>query len=155
MPKGIYPHKSRDIAGQKFGRLKAIKFSHKKEEDYYWVFLCECKNEKIIIKHHVLGGLVKSCGCLQKEIARNYMHTITGDKKPNWKGTEVGYFGLHDWIRRQLGKPSECKHCGTMKAKRYDWANKSHNYLRDLTDWIRLCRSCHIKYDKIFKLENR
>lgn len=66
----------------------------------------------------------------------------------NWKGDEVGYFALHAWVRRKRGTPSKCEHCGTMTAKRFEWANISREYLRDLEDWVRLCKSCHILYDK-------
>lgn len=69
------------------------------------------------------------------------------EKHFNWKGNNVRYSGLHMWVRSKLGTPSECKHCGTTEAKRFEWANKSHEYKRDLTDWIRLCTSCHYHYD--------
>lgn len=68
-------------------------------------------------------------------------------ESPNWKGDAVGNAALHDWVRRNLGKPKRCEHCKTIKAKQYDWANKSQKYKRDIKDWIRLCRSCHAKYD--------
>ena len=51
------------------------------------------------------------------------------------------------WIELRMGKPRKCEQCGTEKAKRYDWANKNGQYKRDLSDWVRLCRSCHIKKD--------
>ena len=60
-----------------------------------------------------------------------------------WKGEDVGYKGLHQWVSRNLGKPSKCERCGTINAKRFEWANRSRKYLRDLSDWIRLCKSCH------------
>lgn len=41
-----------------------------------------------------------------------------------------------------------CEHCKSTTKKRYEWANASGDYLRNLSDWIRLCKSCHIKYDK-------
>lgn len=64
-----------------------------------------------------------------------------------WKGDEVSLRTLHQWIGRKLGKPSKCEHCGTTEAKKFEWANKSRQYKRDLTDWIRLCTQCHHKYD--------
>lgn len=75
---------------------------------------------------------------------------ITGPKNPNWKGDQVSYFSLHKWVERHLGKPDKCEHCGTIDKKDpkyFQWANKSHEYKRDLTDWVRLCRDCHDKYD--------
>jgi len=68
-----------------------------------------------------------------------------GETKPNWKGDNVGYGGLHSWLRRKLGIPRKCERCGTTKAKRYEWSNISRKYKRDLSDWIRLCASCHRK----------
>lgn len=70
------------------------------------------------------------------------------DKNVNWKGDDVGYRALHYWVERNLGKDSRCDHCGTTDPNiRYHWANKSHNYLRDKNDWLRLCLKCHRRYD--------
>ena len=67
-----------------------------------------------------------------------------------WKGDKVGYSGLHKRIRQELGKPETCEHCGKsgLKGKQIHWANKSGKYLTLHTDWLRLCVSCHRKYDK-------
>jgi len=72
------------------------------------------------------------------------------EKNPHWKGDKVSYNGLHMWIRRKLGKPDACEHCKKSGFSSYqiDWANKSGNYLRDLGDWIRLCKNCHQVWDK-------
>lgn len=63
-----------------------------------------------------------------------------------WKGDDVGIDALHSWVIRRLGKPAQCEHCGSSE-KRTEWANRSQQYKRDVVDWIRLCRSCHLKYD--------
>ncbi len=68
-----------------------------------------------------------------------------GELSYHWKGDKVGYGGLHDWIRKQLGTPQKCVRCGTTEAKRYEWCNISGEYTRDLSDWERLCVSCHRK----------
>jgi len=70
-----------------------------------------------------------------------------GELNGNWKGDKVGYGALHDWLVLRLGKPRLCKVCCTTKAKKFEWANISGKYLRDVTDWIRLCTSCHRKKD--------
>jgi len=69
------------------------------------------------------------------------------EANPNWKGDNVGYSALHRWIRRHKGTPSFCEGCGSEKEKRYEWASISHNAKRDLDDYIRLCSSCHHKFD--------
>jgi len=75
---------------------------------------------------------------------------IKGELCSNWKGDNVGYDALHGWVERELGKPKKCTFCGVSdENKKYEWANKSGKYKRDLTDWIRLCKKCHHKYDYI------
>ena len=81
---------------------------------------------------------------------------IENEKHPGWKGDKVGYSGLHWWIRRKLGSPSNCKNCGIGGKKiggrwSIEWANKSGEYKRDFNDWIPLCSLCHRRYD----LENK
>lgn len=81
--------------------------------------------------------------CLQK--AHENVKNRIGDKASNWKGDNVGYSGVHQWIQKILGKPNCCDRCGTTKAKRYEWANISRLYKRVVSDWERLCVSCHRK----------
>lgn len=80
----------------------------------------------------------------------SFVKTLIGEKAPNWKGSKVGYFGLHYWVNKTLGKPKKCVHCFTENPnKNYEWANKTGKYLRDITDWLRLCKSCHAKFDRV------
>ena len=71
---------------------------------------------------------------------------VSGDRQWLWKGNDVGYFALHHWVRRNLGKPRECVFCGE-NQKRLNWASISHKAKRDLRDYVSLCPSCHAKYD--------
>ena len=65
----------------------------------------------------------------------------------NWKGDNVGYKSLHEWVRSNYGVPGICELCGE-KAK--EWAKrKGFNYSRDREAWIELCLSCHKTYDGI------
>lgn len=75
---------------------------------------------------------------------------VSGGKNVMWKGDKVGYLALHGWVRRHLGKPNRCDFCGLIDGNenKFEWANKSGEYLRDLSDWIRLCVKCHRLYDK-------
>lgn len=73
---------------------------------------------------------------------------LHGAAHPRWTGDNGSYHALHQWVRFHLRAPKECEHCGDTSQKRYDWANKSHEYKRDLSDWIRLCVKCHRAYDK-------
>lgn len=64
---------------------------------------------------------------------------------PKWKGDKVGYSALHKWVKHYLGKATICSQC--ISTINIEWANISHEYKRDLTDWMQLCHKCHGKYD--------
>lgn len=72
---------------------------------------------------------------------------LVGEKNPIWKGDAVGYGALHDWVVLHKGSPKLCEQCETIEAKKYEWANISKVYKREISDWVRLCTSCHRKYD--------
>lgn len=72
---------------------------------------------------------------------------LKGEKARNWKGDKVGSIGIHCWLRREYGTPRDCDHCHRTDQKFYDWASVDHKYVRDRKKFLRLCRSCHSKYD--------
>ncbi len=90
---------------------------------------------------------LKRYGIKTRTYAEASRLTLNGFKEGKehflWKGDEVGYQSLHCWVRRHKGTPQVCEYCGETEKKKYEWANKSHKYLRNLNDWIRLCTSCH------------
>lgn len=74
---------------------------------------------------------------------------LKGEKNYLWKGKKASYLSIHSWVTRWLGRPHNCESCGNtrLRHRQYHWANKSHEYRRELSDWIRLCVKCHYKYD--------
>ena len=78
-----------------------------------------------------------------------------GKENHKWKGDEVMYGALHDWIKREYGKPIKCenKNCiyprKTRHGKlligpvRFEWANIDGIYNREKKHWKMLCASCH------------
>ena len=69
----------KDITGQKFNRLTAIRFSEKrqyksKKYSYFWLFRCDCGTEKVLPLSGVIytdnAHTTKSCGCLHKITSR-------------------------------------------------------------------------------------
>ncbi len=64
------------------------------------------------------------------------------------KLTQSQYRTLHQWVERRLGKPKSCTNCSLDDiTKNYDWANVSGEYLKDIDDWQRLCKTCHSLID--------
>lgn len=70
---------------------------------------------------------------------------LKNDGHPKWKGEKVSYRGLHQWVRRNKGKPTTCSQCGLFseKPRIIQWANIDGKYHRNLDDFISLCVSCH------------
>ncbi len=57
-----------DIAGQKFGRLTAIRrVGHRDGYGYLWLCRCDCGNETTVPVKMLRSGNTKSCGCLRKD----------------------------------------------------------------------------------------
>jgi len=86
-----------------------------------------------------------------KKMSEGMKGKYADEKHWAWKGDKVGYVSLHKWIYRKLGRPSICEMCGITELNPYKihWANISGEYKRDLSDWIRLCATCHHKMDDI------
>ena len=65
------------------------------------------------------------------------------------------YSTIHIWIKKIAGQPHDCEFCGNTKLRdrQYEWANRSGSYLRQLSDWLRLCSKCHRAYDRSGHME--
>lgn len=63
--------KLQDLSGKRFGRLTVKAFSHiDNHRCARWVCICDCGNETIPTTNMLKKGDALSCGCLQKEKAR-------------------------------------------------------------------------------------
>ena len=74
-----------------------------------------------------------------------------------FSGDDVGYAGLHQWLRRTKPLTGRCVWCGatppdrvehlpgkrTRIASGTDLHNLSGEYKRDVTDYVEICRKCH------------
>lgn len=62
-----------DIINKKFNKLFVLKLADKKKRAdskryrYYYLCKCDCGNEIIVEKSHLLNGHTKSCGCERKK----------------------------------------------------------------------------------------
>lgn len=59
--------KKLDLTGKKFGRLLVKRQGPHKGKYVTWDCLCDCGNEKNAVGAKLTFGVIKSCGCLEKE----------------------------------------------------------------------------------------
>lgn len=82
-----------------------------------------------------------------------YKRNQKGELNSSWKADKVTYAAFHYRVESARGKPHFCEACGTMDAKRYEWANLTGRY-EDLIDYSRMCVPCHRKYDNKRRFES-
>lgn len=74
----------KDISGQRFGRLVAIKptdVRKGKGTDVFWLCNCDCGNKTLARCTDLVSGHTKSCGCLLQEVYDNPATTTHGMSK--------------------------------------------------------------------------
>lgn len=70
-----------------------------------------------------------------------------GPESSAWKSNDLlGYHGVHKWLKREHGKAFKCIFCRG-SGSRFEWANISGQYLRNVNDWLQLCHKCHNRWD--------
>lgn len=74
---------------------------------------------------------------------------IKGENSGTWRGSEVGYHGIHKWLKLHFGKADKCEseNCPRISGV-FQWAKKTEcKYERKRENFIMLCAPCHAKYD--------
>lgn len=125
------PGRPANIAGERFGRLVAIKHVGKTQNNHAkWLFACNCGSTTVATANAVKSGGTVSCGCQQKEkarancIARHTTHGLsytreyvryTTQRRRARKLEAGGSHTLAEWravVARQRGR---CAGCGEIK----------------------------------------
>lgn len=121
----------------------------KRKYPYFWI--CEvCKKRFYSRTGHPRRFCSVPCRA-------EWNKTLTEEKAPRWSGDSVGREGIHDWLKRNYGRPSVCENpeCEG-KSKFYDWCKKTGmGYERKRENFLRMCRSCHDKYDGLIYYPSR
>lgn len=130
------------------------KFLWKKERKEYWTDERK-KSFSLFAKKHKFGMWMLGRKHDQETISKMKDGRRKGINNSGWKGKTVSYSGLHKWLAREFGKATKCENrekkilsfvCRNIDNK-YQWANKSKKYKRDINDFLQLCTSCHCRYD--------
>lgn len=97
--KNIGSNKSKNILGERFGKLVVIKQMESKMmgngKQRMWLCKCDCGGEKVCPTAKLVNGTYKDCGCFYKSSASNHH---------NWKG--YGEISLSLWNSIKKGAES-------------------------------------------------
>lgn len=87
-------------------------------------------------------GLFKRMGYKCRKAAKRDQ---SGERNARWKGDDATYSALHLRVIVARGRPDACEWCNAVSG-RFEWANLTGAY-HDVNDYVRLCCSCHTKFD--------
>ena len=117
----------KNITGIKYGKLTAVKFDHANKAKHYWLYKCDCGNDKVAGKADVTFGNVRSCGCLFFE--KKVTHGLTR----NGKKITPTYSSWVSCRRRCRDKNNPAYHnYGGRGIKVCDRWDKFENFLADM-----------------------
>ena len=106
-----------EIAGKKYGRLTAVRFSHiNSHRDSEWLFACDCGKAHVTSAYSVTSGKTRSCGCLKNEMA------VTASTTHGLRNTRI--YETWSGMRRRCLNP-----------KRKDWPNYGGRGITVCSEW--------------------
>ena len=149
----------KDITGQRFGRLIAIKrVDNTCTGQVCWLCRCDCGNKTTVRSNGLCSGNTKSCGCLQKDIFsqekgsknRNWKGGITSDNNKMRSSLEYREWRLAVFRRDNFRcQNPKCMHkCRILNAHHILPLAEYPVHRLDISNGITLCRDCHKEVHK-------
>lgn len=133
-----------DITGQVFNRWTVIKKIKKdKWRNTHWLCKCICNKEKIVTGSSLKNNTSKSCGCLQKEIARK--NSILPDGEANFNALYYKYRrnGIKRDLEFNLTKEQakilfkgDCYYCGIKPLQKHTYKKSNGEYFYNGIDRV-------------------
>lgn len=110
-----YPCSFKDIAGQRFGRLTALRAVSKrtKDEAVHWECKCDCGKVVTVNGVALRSGRIKSCGCLKAEQFAKIDRTKISHKKHgafDRYGNGERLYGIWKGIKQRCCNPNNPKY---------------------------------------------
>lgn len=145
-----------ELIGEAFGRLTVIApLQERKRGNILFQCACECGQETQAIGSELRRGNVRSCGCLQREIASE-----RGKLRFPKAGDYISYGYAHNLVKKAKGAASDydCVSCGSPAAQ---WAYDGQDpeeirgmftfigmaYSTKPEHYMPLCIACHRAFD--------
>lgn len=154
MPKGVYKRTDKHLDKMRHINL-GKKFGPRSDETKIKLSIANSgkKRSDETIEKMRLAQLGKKASVVTRRRMRESSNQGKMDNSHSWKGDAAlessKYYRVHKWVYDNLGKPTECERRkkDNLKSHSIHWANISHEYKYELSDWARLCSSCHKLYD--------
>lgn len=119
--------RSRDLTGQRFGRLIALEPTEKREKGrIVWRCICDCGNEAFAPVSQLVNGYKKSCGCLSRPPLKDFIGRRFGRLLVDGY---AGKRGMHRWhcrcdcgretvVGQTLLQSGKTRSCGCLSVDR-------------------------------------
>jgi len=131
------------IVNQKFNKLTAIEYVKMRNHRTIWKFKCDCGNIVETLASSVKCGEIKSCGCLQKLAASEYIKIHGGrNKLPKGQAAFNNLYSLYKRTAKKNGKEfyltpeqfkaltnSKCYFCGKFPYNEHRPPSMNGGYL--------------------------
>lgn len=145
-----------ELIGERFGRL--VVGSPRKERirnNIAFNCRCDCGQEQIAIGADLKRGNVRSCGCLQREIASQRAKS----RFPTSEGY-ISYGYAHILVKKKKGSPTEYSCLCGAQAREWAYDGQDPNelvgqatftgmtYSRNEKHYVPLCTTCHRMMDQ-------
>lgn len=120
--------KRKDITGQRFGRLLALRdIGPAKNGRTLWLCRCDCGNETEATVSDLLNGHTKSCGCLKREKVKEAVttHGMSGTRLHRiWTGMHRRCYNPNDKYYKDYGGRgvTVCEEWKSSFINFYNWA---------------------------------
>jgi len=116
-----------DLTGEKFNYLEVLSKAEKRNGRTFWKCLCQCGNIKDIAAPHLKSGRTKSCGCMKKELLRDYFTIHGGDGSREYSSYTSMLHRCYNTARAGY------EHYGGRGIKVCDrWLESFKNFLEDM-----------------------
>lgn len=116
---------AKDETGQKFGKLTVVSrhIDLENTNEAMWNCLCDCGKEHVASGQHLRRGMVKSCGCLLKDLMTT--HGLSDTPEYNiWRHVKDRCRNNHNGNFKRYG--------GRGITMCDDWYFNFHNFYRDM-----------------------
>lgn len=156
--------REKNIAGQRFGKLVAVRrdFSKTNKAHTYWLFDCDCGDTVAVRKNSVMTGAQTTCGCSRDEAdisGQRFNKWVAIERDISKQGKDPYWFfrcdcGSIESVRKYTVVNNISKACGCMRAENGRNLLTTHGmWGHELYEmWHGMKKRCHDERDRAYKL---